>query len=49
MFRMCSAGYSLTQRKDAPLARIVLITVLVFLVINMPRLVMGVFEMSRYS
>ena len=48
MFRMSSAGYSVTQRKDAHLTKIVLSTVLVFLIINMPRLVMGVWEMFRY-
>jgi hypothetical protein len=40
MFRMSSPGYSLTQRKDVHLTRIVLMTVLVFLLINMPRLLM---------
>ena len=49
MCRMSSGGYSVAQRKDAHLTRIVLITVLVFLLINMPRLLMGVWEMSRYS
>ena len=39
----------MVHRKDLHLTRIVVIIVLVFLVLNMPRLVLGVFEMTRYT
>ena len=46
---MSSFGFSLVQRKDVHLTRIVVIIVLVFLVINLPRVGLGVFEISRYG
>ena len=46
-FRMSSYGYSVVHRKDLHLTRIVVTIVLVFLVLNLPRLVLGVFEISR--
>ena len=39
----------MVHRKDIHLTRIVVTIVLVFLVLNMPRLVLGVFEISRYA
>ena len=45
--RMSSYGYSIVHRKDLHLTRIVVIIVLVFLVLNFPRLVLGVYEISR--
>jgi hypothetical protein len=44
---MSSYGYSVVHRKDLHLTRIVVTIVLVFLVLNLPRLVLGVFEISR--
>ena len=46
-YRMSSYGYSVVHRKDLHLTRIVVTIVLVFLVLNLPRLVLGVFEISR--
>ena len=44
---MSTYGYSVVHRKDLHLTRIVVTIVLVFLVLNLPRLVLGVFEISR--
>ena len=45
---MCSYGYTMVHRKDLHLTKIVFTIVLVFLVLNFPRLVLGVYEISRY-
>ena len=45
--RMSSYGYSVVHRKDMHLTRIVVTIVLVFLFLNSPRLVLGVYEISR--
>ena len=47
LFRMCSYGYTMVHRKDLHLTKIVFTIVLVFLVLNLPRLVLGVYEISR--
>ena len=40
--------YALIHRKDLHLTRIVFTIVVVFLLLNLPRLLLGVFEISRY-
>ena len=44
---MCSYGYSFIHRQDLHLTRIVLTIVILFLTLNLPRLVLGLFEISR--
>ena len=45
--RMRSYGYCLIHRKDIHLTKIVFTIVLVFLLLNLPRLLLGMFEISR--
>ena len=44
---MSSYGYYMAHRKDLQLTRIVVIIVLVFLLLNIPRPVLGILEISR--
>ena len=37
-----------TNRKDHPISKIVTTIVLVFLLLNIPRLGLGIYEISRY-
>ena len=46
--RMCSYGYCFIHRQDLHLTKIVFTIVYLFLVLNLPRLVLGVFEISRW-
>ena len=45
--RMYSYGFTLIHRKDLHLTKIVFTIVLVFLLLNLPRLLLGMFEISR--
>ena len=45
--RMSVYGYSVVHRKDVHLTRIVVTIVLVFLALNFPRMVLGMYEISR--
>ena len=46
--RMGQANLMATNRKDHQITKIVTTIVLVFLVLNIPRLGLGIFEISRY-
>ena len=47
--RMGEANLMATNRKDHQITKIVITIVLVFLVLNIPRLGLGIYEISRYG
>ena len=47
LFRVCSYGYSVVHKKEIHLSKILISVVFVFLVLNLPRLVIGIYEISR--
>ena len=49
LVRFLSFGFTIAQRKDVQMTRILLTVVLVFLLLNLPRLILGVLEISRYE
>ena len=49
LHRFLSFGFTIAQRKDVQMTRILLAVVLVFLLLNLPRLILGILEISRYE
>ena len=49
LFRFQSFGFMIAQRKDVQMTKILLAVVLVFLLLNLPRLILGILEISRYE
>ena len=47
--RFLSFGFTIAQRKDVQMTRILLTVVVVFLLLHLPRLILGIFEISRYQ
>jgi len=46
--RYLSFGFTIAQGKDVQMTRILLTVVLTFLLLNLPRLILGIFEISRF-
>jgi len=47
--RVCSYGFSVVHKKEVHLTRILISIVISFLVLNLPRLILGLYEISRYE
>ena len=49
LVRFLSFGFTIAQRKNVQMTKILLAVVLVFLLLNLPRLILGIMEISRYE
>ena len=45
--RVTSYGFSVVHKKEAHITKILITVVIVFLLLNLPRLVVGLYEISR--
>ena len=48
-YRFLSFGFTIAQGKDVQMTKILLTVVLTFLLLNLPRLILGIFEISRWD